>query len=132
MVVVDTSVWIDYFNDNQTAHTELLDSLLSTTIIIVGDLILAEVLQRFRNDRDFKIAKSLLEEFELVQMTNVDLAIKSANNYWFLRNQGLTIRKTMDCLIATYCIESKLPLLYEDGDFNPFVQHLKLRPALTL
>jgi predicted nucleic acid-binding protein len=132
MVVVDTSVWIDYFSDNQTAHTELLDSLLSTTIIIVGDLILAEILQGFKNDRDFKIAKSLLEELEPVQMTNVDLAIKSANNYRFLRKQGLTIRKTMDCLIATYCIERKLPLLYADRDFNPFTQHLKLRPALTL
>ncbi len=109
MVVVDSSVWIDYFNGIQTAQTELLDSLLPSTIIVVGDLILAEILRGFRNDKDFKIAKSLLEELELVQMTNVDLAIKSATNYRTLHKQGLTVHKTIDCLYCNLLHRKQIP-----------------------
>ena len=132
MIAVDTSVWIDYFNGQSTAQTEHLSSILGTTIIVVGDLVLSEILQGFKNDKDFKIAKSLLEEFELVSFTSPKLAIKSASNYRALRKKGLTIRKTMDCLIATYCVESKLPLLHSDKDFLPFEKHLKLKSALPL
>lgn len=129
MVVVDSSVWIDYFNGKDTLQTERLGSLLSGTIIVVGDLILAEVLQGFRDDRDYKIAKSLLEELELVAMSDIDIALKSANNYRLLRKKGMTVRKTIDCLIATYCIENQLPLLHSDKDFDAFSKYLGLKLA---
>lgn len=129
MVLVDTSVWVDFFNGKMTDETGKLDQYLSSTVIVVGDLILAEVLQGFRYDKDYRIAKSLLTELELVQLCNSDLAIKSAQNYRTLRKQGITIRKTIDCLIATYCIETKTPLLFSDRDFDPWVAHLKLMAA---
>ncbi|MER0203375.1 MAG: PIN domain nuclease [Nitrosomonas sp.] len=129
MVLIDTSVWGDFFNGKISDQTEKLDHYLSSTVIIVGDLILAEVLQGFRNDKDYQIAKSLLTELELVQLCNSDLAIKSAQNYRTLRKQGITIRKTIDCLIATYCIETKTPLIFSDRDFDPWVAHLKLMAA---
>lgn len=132
MVLVDTSAWIDFFNGQATAHTEKLDSLLSSTIVVVGDLILAEVLQGFRADKDYKLAKKLLQELELVSLCNVAYAIKSADHYRLLRKKGITIRKTIDCLIATYCIENKLPLLYSDNDFDPFTKHLSLKSAILL
>ena len=132
MITVDTSVWIDYFNGNQTAQTDYLNSILGTTIIVVGDLVLVELLQGFKNDKDFRIAKSLLEEFELVSFTSPELAIQSAKNYRTLRKKGLTVRKTIDCLIATYCVENKLPLLHCDKDFFPFEKYLKLKSALFL
>ncbi len=131
MVVVDSGVWIDYFNGNENLQTKRLEALLSSTIIIVGDLILAEVLQGFRLDRDFKIARSLLEELELVSMTGIDIALKSAENYRSLRKKDATVRKTIDCLIATYCIQNKFPLLYSDRDFHPFSKHLGLMPVLS-
>ncbi|WP_172657277.1 PIN domain nuclease [Myxosarcina sp. GI1] len=130
MVLVDTSVWIDYFNGKNTAQTEKLDILLSSTIVIVGDLILTEILQGFRADKDYRFAKQLLTELELISLCNVSYGIKSANNYRKLRKQGITIRKTIDCLIATYCIENKLPLLYSDKDFEPFTKYLNLKSAL--
>ena len=129
MVLVDTSVWVDFFNGKMTDETGKLDQYLSSTVIVVGDLILAEVLQGFRYDKDYRIAKSLLTELELVQLCNSDLAIKSAQNYRTLRKQGITIRKTIDCLIATYCIETKMPLLFSGRDFDPWVAHLKLMAA---
>lgn len=132
MVLVDTSVWIDYFNGNPTVQTGQLDTLLSSTIVIVGDLVLAEVLQGFRTDRDYQLAKQLLQGLELISLCNVSYGIKSADNYRKLRKQGITVRKTIDCLIATYCIENNVPLLYSDKDFEPFVTHLNLLSALEL
>lgn len=129
MVLVDTSVWVDFFNGKMNGETEKLDHYLSSTVIVVGDLILAEVLQGFRNDKDYRIAKSLLTELEQVRLCNTDLAIKSAQNYRALRKQGITIRKTIDCLIATYCVETKTPLLFSDRDFDPWVTHLELMAA---
>ena len=129
MVLVDTSVWVDFFNGEITDQTEKLDYYLSSTVIVVGDLILAEVLQGFRNDKDYRIAKSLLTELEQVRLCNTDLAIQSAQNYHALRKQGFTIRKTIDCLIATYCVETKTPLLFSDRDFDPWVMHLELVAA---
>lgn len=129
MVLVDTSVWVDFFNGKMNGETEKLDHYLSSTVIVVGDLILAEVLQGFRNDKDYRIAKSLLTELEQVRLCNTDLAIKSAQNYRALRKQGITIRKTIDCLIATYCIETRTPLLFSDRDFDPWVAHLELMAA---
>lgn len=131
MVLVDTSVWIQFFNGHETSQTAKLDELLSATIIVVGDLILAEILQGLLSDKDYRQAKSLLTALELVSLTSTDLAIRSADHYRTLRKKGITVRKTIDCLIATYCIEMKMPLLFEDKDFDPFVSHLGLKPVLS-
>jgi hypothetical protein len=118
MIVVDSSVWIDYFNGLITPQTDKLDSLLSQQWIIMGDLILTEVLQGFREDREYQIALQLLESLHFRNMLSKSLAIKTAENYRILRKQGITVRKTMDVMIATFCIENHFPLLYSDKDFD--------------
>lgn len=130
MILVDTSVWVDYFNGIDTQHTQKLDAFLSSTLIVAGDLIAAELLQGFRNDADFQIAKSLLKNLEQAQLCNPEIAIKSAQNYRYLRKQGITVRKTIDCIIATYCIEKEIALLFSDRDFEPFVNCFNLKNAL--
>lgn len=127
MILVDTSVWIDYFNGVNHQQTEKLDGLLSTDVIVAGDLIVAELLQGFKSDKDFQIAQSLLANLEQVNLCNSELAVKAAQNYRFLRKQGITVRKTIDCIIATFCIEHEMPLLFSDRDFEPFVSCLNLR-----
>lgn len=123
---IDSSVWIDYFNGVQTAETDFLDSSLGKTQIFVGDLILVEVLQGFRADKDFDAAHQALSRFPVLEMVNQTLAVQSASNYRTLRKKGITIRKTIDCLIATFCIENSLTLLHSDRDFMPFADHLNL------
>jgi hypothetical protein len=132
LVLVDSSVWIDYFNGRNHGRTRKLDELLSSTIVIVGDLILLEVLQGFKRDPDFRAAKRLLLELELIELGGIDLALKAADNFRALRKNGVTVRKTVDCVIATYCIEHRIPLLYDDRDFDPFVRHMGLRSPLNL
>jgi len=131
MLVVDTSVWIDYFNGQKTWQTERLYHALGQEEVIVGDVILTEVLQGFRRDADFQRAHELFLAFPVVSMLGPDMAIKSAENYRTLRKRGVTVRKTMDIMIATWCIEHALPLLYSDRDFNPAVQHLGLQASAT-
>jgi predicted nucleic acid-binding protein len=126
MILVDTTIWIDYFNGRATPETTTLDKLLSLDEIIVGDIILAEVLQGFRSDQDFEAARQALMRFSQVSMMNPDLAICCARNYRQLRKAGITIRKTIDCFIATYCIENHVDLLHCDHDFDPFEQQLGL------
>ena len=126
MIMVDSSVWIDYFNGRDTPETRQLDSLLGITPIVIGDIILAEVLQGFRNDKDYNTAKSLLTSLTVFDLLGAKMALNSADNYRQLRKQGITIRKTADVIIASYCIENNLPLLFADKDFVPFVKHLKL------
>ena len=130
MIFVDSSVWIDYFRGIGTKETERLDELLGTEPIAIGDLVLAEVLQGFKNDRDFNQAKKLLTSLVMVDMLGRDIAIQAARNFRLLRERGITIRKTIDTLIATYCIENDLALLHSDRDFDAFVEHLSLRSAL--
>ncbi len=130
MILVDSSVWIDYFRGTPTAEAETLDSLLSTEPIATGDLVLTEVLQGFVSDRDFNQAKKLLTSLVIVDMVGQDIAIQAAKNFRVLRALGITVRKTIDTVIATRCIESRLSLLYSDRDFDPFVAHLGLRSAL--
>lgn len=130
MILVDSSVWIDYFRGTQTPQTEKLDGLLSSEPIAVGDLILAEVLQGFGSERDFNEAKRLLTSLLVIELGGQDVAIQAARNFRLLRAQGISIRKTIDTLIATRCIESGFTLLYSDRDFDPFVQYLGLRSAL--
>jgi len=130
MIVVDSSVWIDYFTGNVTPETDHLDSLLGQELIAIGDLVLAEVLQGFRADKDFRKARDLLLSLHVVNMLDTTIALKSAANFRALRKMGLTVRKTVDSIIATYCIENRLPLLHCDKDFQPFHRHLGLKHAL--
>ncbi len=127
MILVDSSVWIDYFNGVENTETTLLDEFLSTDTICIGDIILAEVLQGFRSDRDYKLAKEILTELPIYQISTPELALVGADNYRKLRKKGITIRKSVDNWIATFCIENKIPLLFSDKDFNPYVEHLGLR-----
>jgi hypothetical protein len=127
MILVDSSVWIDYFNGNRTWQTDLLDESLSYRPIIIGDLILAEVLQGFQSDKDFKAAKSHLDALPFIQIGGYEVALKSAQNYRSLRKIGITVRKTIDVIIATFCIIEGLTLLHDDRDFDPMVSHLSLK-----
>ncbi|WP_426167173.1 type II toxin-antitoxin system VapC family toxin [Pseudoduganella sp. R-34] len=129
MILVDSSVWIDYFRGNATPQVERLDRLLGNEPIAIGDLILTEVLQGFRRQRDFNQARKLLLTLETIDIGGVEIAIQAARNFRQLQSLGVTIRKTVDTLIATRCIESRHALLYSDRDFDPFVVHLGLQPA---
>lgn len=124
---IDSSVWIDYFNGNKTAETDFLDESLGREQIFVGDLVLVEILQGFHSDADFEAAYKALTRFPVLEMVNHSLAVQSASNYRALRNEGITVRNTIDCLIVTFCIENELTLLHKDRDFIPFAQHLQLR-----
>ena len=127
MIFVDSSVWIDYFRLRNTRETEVLDSLLEQQFLVIGDLVLAEVLQGFDSERDFNNARQVLGSLLLIDVGGRKTAIQAARNYRALRSQGITIRKTIDTLIATCCIENGFQLLHNDRDFDPFVQHLGLR-----
>ncbi len=131
MILVDSSVWIDFFRGTATPQTDRLDALLGSEPLAVGDLVLAEVLQRFNSDRDFNQARKLLTSLAVVELGGQDIAIQAARNFRILRMHGVTIRKTIDTLIATRCIESDFALLFSDRDFEPFVEHLGLRSAAS-
>ena len=130
MIMADTSVWIDYFNGTQNRHTIKLDNLLVNDIVVIGDIILAEILQGFRLDRDFIRAKVTLDVLECFPIVGKENAIKSAENFRFLRKKGITVRKTTDMLIGTFCITNNIPLLYSDRDFDPLKENLGLRAVL--
>jgi predicted nucleic acid-binding protein len=127
MLVVDTSVWVDYFNGVENPQTDFLHVVLDKTPILIGDLILAEVLQGFRHDPDFEKVRRALGKYTQVSMVGPALAVQSARNFRFLRHKGITVRKTMDSLIATYCIENDHELLHNDSDFDGYEEHLGLR-----
>lgn len=131
MILVDSSVWIDFFRGVTTPQTDRLDALLSSEPVAVGDLILAEVLQGFGRERDFNQARRLLTSLDVITIGGEAIALQAARNFRALRAQGVTIRKTIDTFIATRCIEDDLPLLYSDRDFDPFVEHLGLRSAMV-
>ncbi len=126
MILVDSSVWIDYFNGAATAQTDLLDLLLGTQPVAVGDLILTEVLQGFSTPSRFRRARQLLSALPMAPIAGRRVALQAAENYRCLRQRGITVRKTIDNLIATRCILDQMPLLYSDRDFDPFVEHLGL------
>lgn len=127
MILVDSSVWIDYFMGSKNRQTNELNERLGVQTIAIGDLIVIEVLQGFRLDKEFEIAKSLLDELIVFEMLGKNMALKCAANFRFLRKKGITIRKTADVIIASFCIDRDLPLLFSDKDFKPFVKHLGLR-----
>lgn len=126
MILVDSSVWIDYFKGVSSVAADILDTLLGKEFLIVGDIIYTEVLQGFRRDRDFRIARDLLDQFPFYDMLGKTVALKSASNYRLLRKRGLSIRKTIDVIIATFCMVQGCRLLHSDRDFDPFEKHLGL------
>jgi predicted nucleic acid-binding protein len=130
MLLVDSSVWIDYFNGVVTPQTDFLDGRLRQEEIVLGDLILCEVLQGFARQHDFDVARSALLKLPVLNMGGAAVALQAADNYRRLRRQGITVRKTIDCLIATFAIREGLPLLHSDRDFEPFVQYLELKSAM--
>lgn len=127
MILVDSSVWIDYLKGTATPQTEKLDSLLGREPLAIGDLILTEILQGIAGDRDFNEARKKLTSLTVVDLGGQEIAIKAARSYRALRNLGVTVRKTIDTVIATRCIESGYDLLHDDRDFDPFEKHLGLR-----
>jgi len=127
VILVDSSVWIDYFRGSPTPQCERLDALLEAEPLAIGDLILVEVLQGFTSDKAFKQATKLLTSLAVTDLGGRDIAIQAAKNFRALRALGITVRKTIDTVIATRCIESGFTLLHADRDFEPFVTHLGLR-----
>jgi len=129
VIVVDTRVWIDYFNGRDTPEVKVLDDALGIEAVAIGDLIALEILQGFKQDKDYKIAKELIGTLTIYDMLGGTAALKCAENYRVLRKKGITIRKTADVIIASFCIENDFPLLFADKDFQPFVKHLGLKSA---
>lgn len=127
MLLVDTSVWVDYFNGIENPQTDYLHENLDRTPILVGDLILAEILQGFRSESDFEKVRRVLGKFIQADMVGTELAVQSARNFRFLRQKGITVRKTIDSLIATFCIENDHQLLHNDSDFDGYEKHLGLQ-----
>lgn len=126
-ILVDSSVWIDFFNGYKNKQTEKLSTLLSTELVSIGDIILLEVLQGIKIEREYQLTKSYLLDLECYQLSDPELAVIAADNFRFLRSKGITIRKTVDVIIATFCIINNFKLLHNDKDFEPFSQYLKLR-----
>lgn len=131
MILVDSSVWIDYFRGLATPQADYLDGLLGVEAVCIGDLILTEVLQGFVQDRDFDRAEAMLATLDVVELGGRDVAVQAATYVRRLRRLRITVRKTIDAVIATRCIRDGLTLLYSDRDFDPFVRHLGLRAALS-
>ena len=127
MILVDSSVWISYFNGDNTPATDCLDALLGEEPVAVGDIILLEVLQGFRSDRDYRRARKLMTSLDVHPLLGAELAIHCAENYRKLRKRGHTVRKSVDTIIATFCIEKNATLLHQDRDFLPFIEHLGLK-----
>jgi predicted nucleic acid-binding protein len=127
LILVDSSVWIDYFNGTITKQTGRLDGLLGREPLAIGDLILTEVLQGFAEEREFNQARKMLTSLTVVELGGLEIAIQAAKNFRALRRLGVTVRKTLDTVIATRCIESGYDLLHSDRDFDPFAEHLGLR-----
>ncbi len=131
MILVDSSVWIDYFNGAMNPQVEALDKLLGNEPLATGDLILTEVLQGFADERDFNLARSTLMSLTIIELGGRDIAIQAARNFRALRKLGMTVRKTIDTVVATRCIEDGYQLLHNDRDFEPFAKHLGLRVVRT-
>jgi len=129
VIVVDSSVWIDFFNGFSSPEVERFDGLLGVTPIAIGDLILVEVVQGFRQEKDVATARQLFRSLALLPMLGARNAWKAAESYRELRRRGITPAKTVDGIIATACIEANLPLLFSDRDFLPYVEHLGLEAA---
>lgn len=131
MTVVDSSVWIDFLNGRNVPHVRRLRALLGTDEIVVGDLMLCEVLQGLDSERAAREVEALLRRFEIVPMAGDVIATAAARNFRSLRGRGVTVRKTIDLLIGTWCIENRRPLLHNDSDFRPMARYLGLVEVAT-
>lgn len=129
MIVVDSTVWIDFFNGVLTPQVDRLNDLLGAEPILVGDLILCEVLQGFSSEKDAAGARDALLSFEIESMVGPAIALDAARNYRSLRGRGITVRKTIDLLIGTFCIAHRHHLLHSDRDFEPMTEYLGLMTA---
>jgi predicted nucleic acid-binding protein len=127
VIFVDSSVWIDYFRGAATTQSDILDRLLTTSELTVGDLVITEVLQGFKSEKDFNTARKLMTSFETITISDPALALKAAANYRVLRAEGITVRKTIDSLIATRCLEDGYKLLHDNSDFDGYEVHLGLK-----
>jgi predicted nucleic acid-binding protein len=126
VIVVDSSVWIDFLNGRDAPHVKRLRAIIGTEEVIVGDLMLCEVLQGLDDERTAREVEGLLRRFELVSMAGEAIAVTAARNFRSLRRRGITVRKTIDLLIGTWCIENRRPLLHNDSDFQPMARYLGL------
>ena len=131
MIAVDSSVWIDFLNGRDVPHVKVLRATLGLEEIVVGDLMLCEVLQGLADERSARQVEALLRRFEVVAMAGASIAVMAARNFRSLRRRGVTVRKTIDLLIGTWCIENRTPLLHNDSDFRPMVRHLGLLEVPT-
>ncbi len=127
MIFLDSTVLIDYFNGKNNWQVKVLDSILGKELVVIGDYVLTEVLQGFRSEKEFRKAKTILLSFPCFDIGGKEIAIQSAKNYRFLRKKGITVRKTIDTMIATFCIQNKFTLLHNDRDFDPFNKFLNLK-----
>ena len=126
MIVVDSSVWIDFLNGRDAPHVKRLRAIIGTEEVTVGDLILCEVLQGLDDERTAREVEALMRRFEIVSMAGEAIAVAAARNFRSLRRRGITVRKTIDLLIGTWCIENRRPLLHNDSDFHPMARYLGL------
>lgn len=126
MIVADTSVWIDYVRGLDARHTNILDYELLYNRVITGDIIITEFLQGFREDKDFLEAKKIMDSLEYRDFPGKEIALRAAENFRTLRKKGITVRKTIDVIIATFCIENGFELIHDDRDFDPMEEHLGL------
>lgn len=131
MILVDSSVWIDYFRGTDTPQVKTLDGLLGRSRLAVGDLIVAEVLQGVRDEREFNLVRKTFDGFVQVDLAGYDIAVRAAQNVRTLRRLGITVHKTIDAIIATRCIQDRITLLHADRDFIPFAEHLNLKVAYS-
>jgi predicted nucleic acid-binding protein len=127
MIVADTSAWIDYFKGIKAPHTDILDRELLNYRIITGDIIIVEFLQGFKDEKDYNQAKEIMNSLEYYDFVGKEIALKAAQNFRKLRKLGITVRKTIDVIIATFCIENNFPLIHNDRDFDPMEKHLGLK-----
>jgi predicted nucleic acid-binding protein len=129
VIVVDSSVWIDFLNGRTASHVERLRAAFGADEIVVGDLMLCEVLQGLASERSARQVEGLLRRFDIVPMAGDEIAVIAARNFRSLSGRGITVRKTIDLLIGTWCIENRAPLLHNDSDFRPMARHLGLIEA---
>ncbi|MDP1752243.1 MAG: PIN domain nuclease [Reyranella sp.] len=126
MIVVDSSVWIDFLNGREVPHVKRLRAILGAEEVIVGDLMLCEVLRGLKDERAARNVEALLHRFDIVAMGGERTVISAARNFRALRRKGITVRTTIDLLIGTWCIEHRTALLHNDNDFRPMARHLGL------
>ena len=126
MIIADTSVWIDYVRGIDASYTDILDYELLNNRVATGDIIIVEFLQGFREEKDYRIAKQIMDRLEYYNFLGKEMAVESAENFRRLRKNGITVRKTIDVIIGTFCIVNGFELLHNDRDFDPMEKYLGL------